>query len=79
MNLNQLRTRALHEHNHAVHLSHDNERMREALRLIADMAEHSPSAMAMTDIARIARSALLAVPRENMALRHPGKPEGIES
>ena len=55
------------------HLAHDNERMREALRTIVEMAEHSTSALTMNDIARIARGALLAIPRENPDLRHPEK------
>ncbi|ACC72562.1 hypothetical protein PPMP20_26640 [Paraburkholderia phymatum] len=53
------------------HLAHDNDRMREALRTIVAMAETSPSALTMNDIARIARAALIAIPRENPALRHP--------
>ncbi|HEY2024599.1 hypothetical protein [Paraburkholderia sp.] len=61
------------------HLAHDNTRLRAALTTIADMAEHSPSAMTMNDIARIARSALVAIPRENPLLRHPEQPGGIES
>lgn len=71
MNQNQLRTRALHEHNHAVHLAHNNDRMREALATIADMAEHTTSALTMTDIAGIARSALLGGPPADPALQHP--------
>ncbi|WP_233854263.1 hypothetical protein [Paraburkholderia sp. HD33-4] len=51
------------------HLAHENERMREALRLIATMAETGGSAIAMIDIARIARNALISVPAENVALR----------
>ncbi|OYD64828.1 UNVERIFIED_ORG: hypothetical protein BDU10_7449 [Burkholderia sp. CF145] len=54
-----------------LHLAHDNERMREALRTIVAMAENSPSALTMNDIARIARGALIAIPRENPDLRHP--------
>jgi hypothetical protein len=54
-------------------LAHENDRMREALRLIADIAEHSTSAMSMTDVARLARAALVASPRENTDLRHPEK------
>lgn len=71
MNQKHLRTRALHEHNHAVHLAHDNDRMREALAVIADMAEHTTSALTMTDIARIARSALLSGPPADPTLEHP--------
>jgi len=62
-----------------LHLVHDNRRLRDALHVIAEMAEHSPSAMTMTDIARIARAALVAVPRENPSLRHPEEPHGIPS
>ncbi|MFP4891246.1 hypothetical protein [Paraburkholderia sp. EG304] len=42
-----------------LHLQHENERLREALRLIADMSEHSTSALVLGDIARIARVALV--------------------
>jgi hypothetical protein len=69
--MNQLHTRALHEHNRAMQLAHENQRMRDALVLIADMAEHSTSALTMQDIARLARGALIASPRENATLRHP--------
>ena len=58
-----------------VHLAHDNERMREALRTIVAMAETSTSALTMNDIARIARGALIAVPIENRDLRHPESKE----
>jgi hypothetical protein len=58
-------------------LAHENDRMREALRLIADIAEHSTSAMSMTDIARLARAALVASPRENTNLRHPEKSSDV--
>jgi hypothetical protein len=61
-----------------MHIEHDNERLREALRTIATMTEH-PSAMAMSDIARIARAALVAVPRENPSLRHPEEPHEVPS
>ena len=56
-----------------LHLSHDDERLREALRTIEQMATTSTSALTMTDIARIARSALIAIPLENVALRNPEK------
>jgi hypothetical protein len=58
-----------------LHLAHDNERLRAALRTIVEMAEHSTSALTMNDIARIARGALIAIPRENPALRHPENKE----
>ncbi len=45
----QLRNRALH----------DTERLREALALIAQMAEGTTSALTLPDIARIARAALV--------------------
>ena len=52
-------------------IAHENERMRSALRTIADMAERSTSALTMPDIARIARAALVTSPRENTSLRAP--------
>jgi hypothetical protein len=54
-----------------VHLAHDNDRMREALATIADMAEHTTSALTIADIARIARSALLGGPPADPTLQHP--------
>jgi hypothetical protein len=71
MNCNQLKTRALHDHNRAAHLAHDNDRMRDALAVIADMAERTTSALTMTDIARIARSALLGGLPADPTLEHP--------
>ena len=68
--MNQLLTRTLHERVHARHLAHDNARLREALHLIADMAEHSTSALTMTDIARIARGVLAPSQPANPALEH---------
>ncbi|MEX3635940.1 hypothetical protein [Paraburkholderia sp. BR14320] len=41
----------------------DNARLREALRLIGDIASGSPSALSLQDIARLAHEAL-AVPAE---------------
>lgn len=62
--MKQLLTRALHEHNHAVHLARENERLREALALIADLAFASNQ----TSIARLARNALLGVQPPNPSL-----------
>jgi hypothetical protein len=58
--MNQLLTRALHDRNHAAHLAHDNARLREALHLIADIAEGSSTANSLPNVARIARNALCA-------------------
>lgn len=55
------------------HMAHENARMREALRTIAQLSEDSTSALVMPDIARIARAALVSAPLEIMALRHPEK------
>ncbi|MGF6978974.1 hypothetical protein QFZ94_007489 [Paraburkholderia sp. JPY465] len=41
------------------HLQHENDRLREALRLIVEMSENTTSAMSLGDIARIARLALV--------------------
>ncbi|WP_395066161.1 hypothetical protein [Paraburkholderia silvatlantica] len=49
--------------------AHENERLREALVLIAEMAETSTSALSMTDIARLARAALAPSNPPNPALR----------
>ena len=54
-------------------LAHEDQRMREALQLIAQMSECSTSALTMQDIARIARAALIASPRENTTLRQPAQ------
>jgi hypothetical protein len=63
---------------HAIRLqlAHDNRRLRDALTLIADMAERSTSALTMSDIARIARSALVAAPRrdETITAASPSTP-----
>jgi hypothetical protein len=53
-------------------LNHDNERLREALRLIAVMAERDR----LHDIARLARNALVSATRANPSLRNP---EGVTS
>lgn len=66
--MNQLLTRALHDRTHARHVAHDNERLREALTLIADIAEGSTTANSLPNIARIARSALVGAQPANPAL-----------
>jgi hypothetical protein len=66
--MNQLHTRALHDRHRASQLVHENERLREALQLIADMSEHSMSALTLQDVARIARTALVPVSLPNPAL-----------
>lgn len=48
--------RSAHIHARALH---DAARLREALALIADMAETSTSALELPDIARVARNALV--------------------
>lgn len=53
------------------HLAADNQRLREALTLIADIAEGSTTANSLPNIARLARNALLSAAHENEALRHP--------
>jgi hypothetical protein len=47
-------------------LAHENQRMREALSLIADIAAGSTTANSLPNIGRIARAALIASPREEM-------------
>ncbi|MGF6792746.1 hypothetical protein [Paraburkholderia sp. 35.1] len=60
-----------------VHLAHDNERLREALRLIVEMCENTTSALTLDDVARVARTALVHATPENEALRHPD--EGVNA
>lgn len=77
--MNQLNTRALHDHNRVVHLDHDNGRLRAALALIVEMATNDNARDAAdlnARIARVARNALVSAVRENPALRHPGKATG---
>jgi hypothetical protein len=50
------------------HLEHDNRRLREALRMISDIAEGSTTANSLPNIARLARNALLAGPPANPTL-----------
>ncbi|WP_156132359.1 hypothetical protein [Paraburkholderia terrae] len=56
------------------HLANDNERMREALRLIADVCDGQPGNDLTRYVARIARSALVSAVPENEALRNPAQP-----
>jgi hypothetical protein len=51
-----------------IHLANDNERLREALKLIAEMSETSTSALTLQDVARIARTALVVASGPNPAL-----------
>jgi hypothetical protein len=67
--MKQLLTRALFEHDRATRLTHENERLREALQLIADMSEHSTSALVLQDVARIARNSLGPVTPPNPTLQ----------
>ncbi|SKD04465.1 hypothetical protein SAMN05445504_9235 [Burkholderia sp. CF099] len=57
MNLQHLTRHALSAHLRA---THENERLREALALIADIAEGSTTANSLPNIARLARVALVA-------------------
>jgi hypothetical protein len=56
------------------HLANDNERLRDALRLIADMSAGQPDNEMTRHIARIARTALVSAVPENEALRNPAQP-----
>jgi hypothetical protein len=72
----QLQIRALAEHNHAMHLEHDNGRMRDALALIVEIAtvDNARDVPDLTArIARVARNALVSAARENTDLQHPEK------
>ncbi|MGF6877383.1 hypothetical protein [Paraburkholderia sp. MM5477-R1] len=53
------------------HLAADNDRLREALRLIAEIAEGSTTAGSLPNIARLARNALVSAAAGNTALRQP--------
>jgi len=48
---------------------HDASRLRDALALIAEMAERSHSALTLPDIARIARTALVGAEPEDPRLK----------
>ncbi|PVX85851.1 hypothetical protein [Paraburkholderia unamae] len=52
----------LHTH---LHVQHDNDRMREALSVIADIAKSSADPKLLPTIARIARSGLVGAPPVN--------------
>ncbi|MGF6932967.1 phosphate uptake regulator [Paraburkholderia sp. UCT70] len=54
----RVRTEQLYDHAHMKALRYENERLREALRLIGEMGETSTSALTLTDVARTARIAL---------------------
>lgn len=56
--MNQLLTRALHDHHRAIHLAHENERLREALHVIAVIAA-GDMPNGLPHVARLARNALL--------------------
>ena len=49
----------------------DNARLREALRVIADIGEGGNSIASLRNCARIARNALVSAATENHTLRHP--------
>lgn len=51
-----------------LHLQHENERLREALALIAVIAEDTTTPTSLVNIARIARSALVGAQRPNPSL-----------
>ncbi|WP_028210759.1 hypothetical protein [Paraburkholderia mimosarum] len=61
-----------------VHLQHENERLRDALRLIVEMSENTTSALTLDDVARVARNALIPATPENKALRAPVDVRGYE-
>lgn len=63
--MNQLLTRTLHEHNLAAQLAHENERLREAMHVIAVIAAREiPDGL--LQVARLARNALIgATPPDN--------------
>ncbi|WP_250477620.1 hypothetical protein [Caballeronia sp. INML1] len=56
------------------HLANDNERLRDALRLIVDMCNSQPDNEMNRYIARIARAALVSAVPENQTLRNPAQP-----
>ena len=55
------------------HLANDNERLRDALRLIVEMCEGQPDNGTTRCIARIARTALVSALPENEALGNPAQ------
>jgi hypothetical protein len=56
-----------------LHLQHDNDRLREALAIIADIAQASNDSKSLPNIARIARSALVEAQRANPSPRPEGE------
>lgn len=52
-------------------LEADNDRLREALRVIADIGEGSKTTNSLPNVAKIARAALVSAATENQELRHP--------
>ncbi|BAO89047.1 hypothetical protein [Caballeronia cordobensis] len=56
------------------HLANDNERLRDALRLIVEMCDGQPDNEMTRYVARVARNALVAAVPENEALRNPAQP-----
>ncbi|MBB5411672.1 hypothetical protein OKW43_005173 [Paraburkholderia sp. WC7.3g] len=59
MNLRQREVRVIRSDQMRHRALHDAARLREALALIADLAEGTTSALTLPDIARIARAALV--------------------
>ncbi|CAE6958887.1 hypothetical protein [Paraburkholderia domus] len=59
MNIRQREMRVIRSDHIRARALHEVARLREALSLIADMAETSTSAMTLPDIARIARTAIV--------------------
>ncbi|CAB3758516.1 hypothetical protein [Paraburkholderia humisilvae] len=68
MNRQHLTRHALSAH---LRVSHENDRLREVLALIADIAEGSTTANSLPNIARLARVALVGSPPADPTLQHP--------
>lgn len=66
--MNKLQIHALHDRHRAAYLTHDNERLRAALALIADIASGSTTPNSLPNIARLARNALVGAQRANPSL-----------
>lgn len=60
MNIRQREMRVIRSDHIRARALHDAARLREALSLIADMAEKSASALILPDIARVARAAMVS-------------------
>lgn len=58
------------------HLANDNERMREALKLIVEMCDGQPGNEVSRYVSRIARNALVSAAPENKDLRS-STPNGV--